>query len=129
MFPDSRGFVALPVTSCIKDTLSNFSLSNNLVTRDEIVQPCDRHSKVTVILRKSMLLNINICENGWSNFSGNLRIVAFKFLTLTRFLSPNLSIYFNFVRCWRIVVMFDILKPTARAWSINKEIYTSCYNS
>ena len=28
MFPESHGFVALPVTSCIKDTCSKLSLSN-----------------------------------------------------------------------------------------------------
>ena len=28
MFPESRGFVAMPVTSCIKDTCSNVSQSN-----------------------------------------------------------------------------------------------------
>ena len=28
MFPESHGFVAMPVTSCIKDTCSNLSLSN-----------------------------------------------------------------------------------------------------
>ena len=28
MFPESHGFVAMPVTRCIKDTCSNLSLSN-----------------------------------------------------------------------------------------------------
>ena len=28
MFPESHGFIAMPVTSCIKDTCSNLSLSN-----------------------------------------------------------------------------------------------------
>ena len=40
-------------------------------------------------LSGNMLPNIKTCENGWSNFSGNLRIVALKLLELTRFLSPK----------------------------------------
>ena len=39
-----------------------------------------------------------------------LRIVALKLLELTRFFSSNLSIHFNFVRCWGSVVMFTFLK-------------------
>ena len=38
-------------------------------------------------------------------FQINLRIVALKLLELTRFVSPNQSIYFNFVRCLGSVVM------------------------
>ena len=44
MFPESHGFAAMPVTSCVKDT--------RLVKGDEIVRPCDRHSRETVTLRK-----------------------------------------------------------------------------
>ena len=43
------------------------------------------------------LPSIKTCENGWSNFSENLRIVALKLLELTLFLSPNLSIYDYFL--------------------------------
>ena len=52
MFPESHGFVAMPVTSCINDSFSNLSLSKILVMGDEIVRHCDRHSNDTVILRK-----------------------------------------------------------------------------
>ena len=48
-------------------------------------------------LSRNMLPNINTCENGWSNFSANLRIVSLKFLELTQYAWPNLSIYFNFL--------------------------------
>ena len=55
MFPESHGFVGMPVivgmpvTSCIKDTCLNLSLSKG----DEIVpQPCDRHSNETATLGK-----------------------------------------------------------------------------
>ena len=41
-----------------------------------------------------MLPNIKICKNGWSNFPKKLRIVALKFLALTRFLSPRIRIDF-----------------------------------
>ena len=53
MFTDSHGFVAMPVTSCIKDTCSNLSQSK-LVKGDEIVRPCDRHSTETAKLRKHL---------------------------------------------------------------------------
>ena len=36
-----------------------------------------------------VMRNINTCENGWLNFSENLRIVAVKLLKLTQFASPN----------------------------------------
>ena len=44
-----------------------------------------------------MLLTINTCENVWSNFSSNLRVVALNLLEWTQFAWPNLSIYFNFL--------------------------------
>ena len=39
----------MPVTSCIKDTCFNLSLS---MKGDKIVSPCDRHSNGTVTLKK-----------------------------------------------------------------------------
>ena len=36
-----------------------------------------------------MLANINICENGWSNFSENLRFVAIKLLEITQNAFPD----------------------------------------
>ena len=48
-------------------------------------------------LSRNMLPNINTCENGWSNFSANLRAVSLKLLELTHFAWPNLSIYYNFL--------------------------------
>ena len=48
-------------------------------------------------LSRNMLPNVNTCENGWSNFSANLRVVSLKLLQSTQFVWPNLSIYFNFL--------------------------------
>ena len=48
-------------------------------------------------LSRNMLPNINTCENGWSDFSANLRVVSIKLFDLTRFAWPNLSICFNFL--------------------------------
>ena len=39
-----------------------------------------------------MLPNTETFENGWSNFSENLRAMALKLFELTGFASPNLSI-------------------------------------
>ena len=47
-------------------------------------------------LSRNMLPNINTCENGWSNFSANLRVLSLKLLELTQLACPNLSIYFIF---------------------------------
>ena len=49
---------------------------------DKIVRACDRHRNKTVTLT---LPNINTCENGWSNFSANLRVLSLKLLELTQF--------------------------------------------
>ena len=57
-------------------------------------------------LSGDILPNINTCKNGWSHFSESLRIVASKLLELTRFTSPNQSIYFIFFRSWGSVMMF-----------------------
>ena len=51
-------------------------------------------------LAGNILPNIKTSENGRSNFTENFRMVALKLLELTRFLSQNQSIYFNFVRFW-----------------------------
>ena len=65
------------------------------------------YSKATVTLKKHVP-NIKTCENGWSNFSENLRPVAIKMLELTLFASPNLS-YFNPVRFFMFVVILTFL--------------------
>ena len=41
--------------------------------------------------------------------------MALKLLELTRFLSPNLSIYFNFVRCWGFPVHSSFIEKSMRA--------------
>ena len=48
-------------------------------------------------LLRNMLPNINTSENGWSNFSANLKVVSLKLLKLTQFECPNQSNYFNFL--------------------------------
>ena len=63
---------------------------------DEIVPPCDQHSNETVTIR-NMLSYINTCKNLWLNFLENLRVVTLILLELTRFASPNQSIYFNII--------------------------------
>ena len=57
----------------------------------------------------NMLKNMNKCENGWSNFSENLRIVALKLFELTRFLSPNQFILMLYGVNWGSVVMLTFL--------------------
>ena len=48
-------------------------------------------------LSRNMLPKINTCENGWSNFSANIRVMSLKLLELAQFAWPNLWIYFNFL--------------------------------
>ena len=60
---------------------------------DKIVQACEtartekkpRLTEMKPRLSRNMLPNINTCENGWSNFSANLRIVSLKLLELNQF--------------------------------------------
>ena len=102
MFPESHGFVAMPVTSCIKDTCSNLSyLRRNFLS----LWPAQQRNRDSW----NMLPNIKTCENGWSNFSENLTVVAQKLLELTQVASPNISIYFNFLWCWGSVVILTFL--------------------
>ena len=63
---------------------------------DEIIRACDRHWDETVTLTKHAT-KYYTCENGWSNFSANFRVVSLKLLELTQFAWPNQSIYFNFL--------------------------------
>ena len=60
-------------------------------------------------LSRNMFPNINTCENGWSNFSANLRVVSLKVLELTQFAWQNLSIYFNFLSA---VPRDDVIEST-----------------
>ena len=48
-------------------------------------------------LSRNMSPNINTCENGWSNFSANLRVMSLNLLELTQFAWQNRSFYFNFL--------------------------------
>ena len=98
MFPESYGFVAMPVTSCIKDTCSNIFLSN--YWRETKLFELVTSTTTKPWLSRNMIPNRKTCEKGWSNFSENFRVIALKLLELTRYASPNQSIYFNFLRCW-----------------------------
>ena len=48
-------------------------------------------------LSGKQLPNMNTCENGWSNFSESLRLVALKLLGLIQFTSYS-TIYLNLLR-------------------------------
>ena len=83
MFPERHCFVAVLVT------ISKVSLTQ--LVAGIATKPW---------LSGNMFPNIKICENGWSNFSNNLRIVALKLLELTRLYHQIYQckvIYFNFV--------------------------------
>ena len=81
-----------------------------LVNGDEIV----RASKLLFeIIRPNIR---RICENGWS---ANLRIVVIKLFELTQCASPNLSIYFNFVRCLGSIM----IKGEFRAQSSSRDVH------
>ena len=128
MFPKSHGFVAILVTSCIKDTCSNLSLSI-------FVKETKLFDLVTDTARKpwlsgNMLPNIKTFGNGWSNFSENMKIVALKLLVLTGFSSPNLLIYctlLQFCAVLGVSCYVHIFKLTASSQSICREVYALPY--
>ena len=64
-------------------------------------------------LSRNMLPNINTCENGCLNFSGNLRLVTLKVLKLSQFTCPNLSIYCNSICA---ILHGGIIKRTCFQW-------------
>ena len=65
---ESHGFVAMAVTSCIKDTCSNLSL---LISEgDEIVLPYDLHSNEIETLRKHVIKCKNM-RKSMIEFLGN----------------------------------------------------------
>ena len=77
-FPERQDFVAMPVTSCIKDICSNLSLSNQW--RETKLFQIVTGTATKPWLSGNMLPNINTCKNGWSKLSENLRIMALKLL-------------------------------------------------
>ena len=118
MFPESHGFAAMPVPKLeqfrlpsligygwILTCMYRWCHMNFAPTHPNLISNGRRNclSLWPAWLRNqrlsgNMVPNINTCENGLSNFSTNLRVVAIKSLELTHFASPNLSICFNFDR-------------------------------
>ena len=105
MFPESHGFDAVLII------MSNNFVSLQYLDRDKL-EHVSMIRLVTGIatnpwLSGNMFTNIKTCENGWSNFSKNLRIVALKLLEFNAILimkSINLLlftlIFYGFgVRC------------------------------
>ena len=74
LFPESHGFVAMPVTSSIKDTCSNLSLSNSSERRNcSTLWPVQQRSRDS---QETCYQIWKHAKNGWSNFSENLRILS-----------------------------------------------------
>ena len=117
---ESRVLSAIPVTSYIKDTCSNLSLSNwwrETKLFELVTGPATKPS-----LSGNMSPNIKACENGWSNFSEILSVVAMKLLELTKFATLNLSIYFNFIRCCGLLWCWNF--KTGNPFTVNLyEVY------
>ena len=84
-----RPTISSPVTNYIR-------INWNICTFDTAY---NRRSNETMILRKYVTKHKNM-RKSMVEFRRKFWIVALKLLKLTRFLSPNLSIYFNFVRWW-----------------------------
>ena len=93
MLAESRGFTTIPVNSRIKPTCFNYPY----LIREGETKLLDF---VTVRGMKpwrsvNSLPNTKTCRNERWNFSDNFRMVVLKLLVLTRFLSPNISIYIS----------------------------------
>ena len=52
-----------------------------------------------------------------------VEFLAVKLFDLTQFASSNISIYFNFVRCWSLLLLREIF----RAQSNYSEVYVKIY--
>ena len=113
VFPMSHGFDAVPVTSCIKDTYVPIIIDHWLISEGRrncsTMWPAQKRNRDS---QETCYHIYKSCKNWCSNFSENWRIVALELLELTRFFSPNLSIYsylLYFVWCWGSVVMLTPL--------------------
>ena len=76
---------------------------------------------------RNMSPNIQKFENRWSYFPENVWILALNSLVLTWFVSPNLSICFNFVRCCGPLWYNHIKRFSAHSRFIEKSMYTEQY--
>ena len=87
MFTESYGFVTVSVVN-----------SDNFVSLHKFKHTGIKLEPVCLILlvigiatkprlSGNMIPNIEKCENGWSNLTENLRVVAIKWLEVTRFAS------------------------------------------
>ena len=123
MYIESHGFVAMPVTSCIKDTCFNLSLSN--LGMETKFFDINRHSNETVTLMKHVTKYKNMHK--WMiEFLRKFENRNIILLELTRFPSENQSFYFNFVR-YLGVRCDDIFKLTVSAHSIIREVCAYIY--
>ena len=66
MFPESHGFVDMPVTSNNKDIYSSYPYLINEGRRTLFDLVTGTATKPR--LSGNMFININTCENGWLNF-------------------------------------------------------------
>ena len=100
-FPESHGFVAVPVT------ISNNFVSHQQLDRNKLehVSLLQLITGITTVSQETCYQILKHAKMDGQIFSENLRIVALKLLELTRFLTPNISIYFHFVRYWGSVVI------------------------
>ena len=74
-----------------------------------------------------MLPNIITCENGWSNFSENLRVMhGDKIAGWNSIATQNLRNYINFARCWGPSYV-GIFKLSASSQSIYRELNAVVY--
>ena len=74
MFPESHGFVAVPVTRP-NNFVSLTKLDRDKLEHVSLIQlVTNRHSNETVTLWKHVII-CKTCKNWWPNFSGNLRTV------------------------------------------------------
>ena len=106
-FPESQGFIAMPVTSCIKDTMFQF-IPIQLVKGDEIIRLCDRHSNESATLRTHVTKD-KLMRKWMVKFLRKFENRGIKIARVNSIASPTQSIYFNFVRCWGPVVMLTFL--------------------
>ena len=124
MFPESRGFVAVPFTR-LNNFVSLHWLDWNKLEHVSLIQ------LVTGIatkpwLSRNMLPNIKTWENELSNFSENLRIVALNCsssLDTYHQIYHVTVIYFNFVLCLGPLLSKEIFS----AQSIHREVYGITY--
>ena len=119
MFPDSHVFVVMLVTSCIKETCSIYP---DLIS--EWGWNCTTlwRAQHRNLDSQETCYKYKICENGWSNFSENLRAVAIKVLESSIRITKSINLVLIYTVLGSVVILTFLHWPPVHSPFIEKSM-------